>query len=75
MSETTPDPTAEIISALVASAILRRFDSIVGGPLLASPLVYAAACNVLLVVFSTDGDVLAALDELEHLEASWQRSA
>lgn len=65
------DPTAEIISALVAASIMRRFDGLIGGPLIASPIVYAAACQVLSVVFSTDGDVLAALEEMEALEASW----
>lgn len=67
----TEPPTADIISALVAAAVMRRFDALIGGPLLVSPVVFAAACNVLQVVFSTDGDVLAALDEMESLEASW----
>lgn len=60
----------EIVAFLIARAIKRRFDAMVGGPLLTSPLVFTAAQEVLSTVFGPEENVLAALDEIEDLEAS-----
>lgn len=57
---------------IIALAIMQRFNSLIGGELLCSPLVYAAASQVL-ETLATHPDPLSALAEVEELEATWRR--
>jgi hypothetical protein len=62
----------EIMAFIVARAVKRRFDAMVGGPLLTSPLVFEAVREVMLTIFGPTENSLQALDEIEKLEAALQ---
>lgn len=60
---------SEQISQFAATAILKEFDRLVGGPLLCSPVVYLAALRVSRILLGPSDDPIAALDEIHALEA------
>lgn len=60
------------MSVIVAHAVMRRFEALVGGQLVCSPIVFEAARQVVRVVLAAEGDPIAALDELEELERALQ---
>jgi hypothetical protein len=58
----------EKVAAIVAGAVMRRFNALRGSHS-CSPIVFAAAADVLRIVFTAD-EPLRALDEFEALEAN-----
>jgi len=65
------DPDVDLdekVAAIVAGAVMRRFNALMGSHT-CSPIVFAAAADVLRIVFTAD-EPLRALDEFEALEAN-----
>jgi len=65
------DPDVDLdekVAAIVAGAVMRRFNALRGSHS-CSPIVFVAAAEVLRIVFTAD-EPLRALDEVEALEAS-----
>ena len=65
------DPDADLdekVAAIVAGAVMRRFN-VLRGSHSCSVVVFAAAADVLRIVFTAD-EPLRALDEFEALEAN-----
>lgn len=70
MSARTPEEelASEVIAALFASAVTKRFEVLAGDKLLCSPIVFLAALEVARVIFGPTENPLRALDEVEELE-------
>lgn len=64
------DSDTDALAVVVAHCVMRRFDSMVGSPLLTSPVVFEATRQVLRIVFGRETNPLKALDEIEELEAA-----
>lgn len=71
MSDRTPE-LVDAFSVVVAHAAMRRFEALVGGELVCSPIVFEAARQVFRVALTAETDPIAALDELEELERALQ---
>jgi hypothetical protein len=61
------------VTAIMAGAVMRRFNVLTGGHHICSTAVFVAASQVLRIVFTAD-EPFRALDDFEALEASLRKA-